>query len=429
MHIEHITHDQCRKPTSAVKKAKYFLASHIRRLSQDQKVSPRRGTTSERPVTLWPAVEVDTSKGHHERDTKVCETLGNSYSAPKNITAKESEGLKNMRSFSIRRRKSHVESGERTQEGTKTGCGEGKRPTFNKIRKLGKGIGEEKLERVAPHTKTIFPERWSSPSVSVRPSRHSSSSRTKEIFGTGEDLDFASKFQPPFTHHRYPLCNLSRRNSHAGIPASETSSRHSISSDIHPSQREGIPWQQRNNPESAILNIKGKNLWRAGPLDPCRLCKTRNVEGIRGLCRECENDFAGPEIRFLNSAASSMYEFEEEIKPTPPLKDRKTLALRKKGPEHISPGHRNGESTCGNEDYQGTVPEREGEYENGNRYTVPIESEYEKAQKTLREWREQHDSSKFGLSSQGSSLTANTGRKYEDDENKQTSLYSFGTMF
>jgi hypothetical protein len=61
----------------------------------------------------------------------------------------------------------------------------------------------------------------------------------------------------------------------------------------------------------------GTDPWTNGLQKECRLCRKPSPAGVRGLCRECENEFRRPKTPVLVDS-------EDEAKPPPPLKIKKT---------------------------------------------------------------------------------------------------------
>jgi len=65
------------------------------------------------------------------------------------------------------------------------------------------------------------------------------------------------------------------------------------------------------------ISGSGTDPWTHGPQEECRLCRKTSLAGVRGLCRECENEFRRPKTIVL-------VDREDEVKPPPPLKIKKT---------------------------------------------------------------------------------------------------------
>jgi hypothetical protein len=191
--------------------------------------------------------------------------------------------------------------------------------------------------------------------------------------------------------------------------------------------------------------LKGKNLWRAEPLDPCRLCKTRSVEGMRGLCRECEGDFVRPETMVPDrrlptispSSQRGRYDFEDdedgsqgdsekEVKPPVPLKDKRTLDLaaktRREGKEKVRDEY--GNSTTEKRSRSGSMPDvapdpnsvtgkLDGRYWDGQDQALFMAREKEKTQRIIRSWGVRQE-------------RRERRKRKEDEENKRrTSFYRF----
>jgi hypothetical protein len=79
--------------------------------------------------------------------------------------------------------------------------------------------------------------------------------------------------------------------------------------------------KKRQAQNSARVSGEGTDPWTQAPPAACRLCRKPGVRGIRGLCNDCETDFIRPKTRRFEFSSSD----EDEIKPTPPLKDLEFL--------------------------------------------------------------------------------------------------------
>lgn len=66
----------------------------------------------------------------------------------------------------------------------------------------------------------------------------------------------------------------------------------------------------------------GTDPWIDGPQGECRLCRKASPAGVRGLCRQCENEFRRPKTTIL-------VDDKDEVKPPPPLKIKKAKAPSK----------------------------------------------------------------------------------------------------
>ncbi len=158
------------------------------------------------------------------------------------------------------------------------------------------------------------------------------SKKAMEYIGESADLldltrrDLQDKFRPPFENLNYPSFSLSRKSSNC----SESSSFFC--------QGEGKEEKVAN--AQAVQDLRrlsgdGTSPWTQAPPSNCRLCKIQRAGPIRALCGGCER--ASIQRRLSEpglSYPSNPYEFEDEgyeVKPPPPLKDRKYSMLNDNG--------------------------------------------------------------------------------------------------
>jgi hypothetical protein len=69
--------------------------------------------------------------------------------------------------------------------------------------------------------------------------------------------------------------------------------------------------------KARCISGNGTDPWTHSPQEECRLCRKTSPAGVRGLCRECENEFRRPK-------AIVLVDSEDEVKPPAPLKIKKT---------------------------------------------------------------------------------------------------------
>jgi hypothetical protein len=197
------------------------------------------------------------------------------------------------------------------------------------------------------------------PSTSRQRKITSAPTKLGEFIDRGADIleetrkEISSKFKPPFEHLNYPSFTHSGRKSRRNSDASDMSF-HCIGEQETESTEafEALKTREQQNAQTQRTSYEGTNPWVHPPPAACRLCRKPGVRGIRGLCNKCESDFMGPETR--------RYEFidsdDEEIKPTPPLKDlkimnvkrAKDLGARRKSVSHSTPynrGHKQQQSS------------------------------------------------------------------------------------
>jgi len=229
-----------------------------------------------------------------------------------------------------------------------------------KLQVLRTRIREGKLEKVVPPPSNSFsegrlapprptqnpflrhvPSRSSSKRTAPRSGKNSSaSSRVVSLIGTSADLmdatrrEIAGKFRPPFEHLNHQAWWDEKTKERKERKGSEGSieSFCCVGEEVPKKEEDKVQaLKQRQTENGKRVSGEGTSPWvKAGP-SSCRLCGKGGVGGVRGLCRECEDDFMRPEdspkIRRRSSWSSSCCS-DDEVKPTPPLKDRNTLLLR-----------------------------------------------------------------------------------------------------
>jgi hypothetical protein len=314
MHIEHITYDECRKPASTAKRAREFLSSKLGRHSDDPSLSVRRNERATRLVTAWPTLQPEVVKGFPGVRIKSCES-------PKNVGDGEMEKSIFRRSLTPLRRKSSSADSRDKELGGAEEWRDVREKGIERVRSIRKEIREGRLELAVPPADMFRRERRSAPLIPPTMRTATPPLETKENYLYGARTDNSGLLPSDDALNR-TFSSLLRRSvpvpeiapdTHLQTPADN---RSQISSSSTYSEEITSSGQQAN------LARKGHNLWRPGPLDPCRLCKKGSVVGIRGLCRECEEDFVRPESPFFNPQNSC----EDDVKPPPPLKTAGTLA-------------------------------------------------------------------------------------------------------
>jgi hypothetical protein len=314
MHIEHITYDECRKPARTAKRAKEFLSSKLRRHSDDPSLSVRGNERAERPVTAWPTLEPDVFKGFSGVRIKSSES-------PKNVGDGVMEKSIFRRSLTLLRRKSSSAESRDKELGGAEEWRDVREKGIERVRSIRKKIREGRLERAVPPADMLRRERRSAPLIPPTMRTVTPALETKENYLYGTRTDNSGLFPSDDALNR-TFSFLLRRSVPVPEIAPDTrlqtpaDNRSQISSNSTYSEEIASSGQQTNSAG------KGHNLWRPGPLDPCRLCKKGSVVGIRGLCRECEEDFVSPETLVFNPQNS----FDDDVKPPPPLKIAGTLA-------------------------------------------------------------------------------------------------------
>lgn len=162
--------------------------------------------------------------------------------------------------------------------------------------------------------------------------------------------DVQSKLQAPFENISHSL--LSRNASNASInesfwcigderpleetkPQRNTQQKKNESKGHKEEKKPVVPIQ----PEKRHERRAEEAPWAAHPPEHCKICHKFTSLNIQELCQECMALFNNPQESAQSSKPNSDSEWEDdlrlseeeenEIKPTPPLKDRNTLSMRK----------------------------------------------------------------------------------------------------
>jgi hypothetical protein len=201
--------------------------------------------------------------------------------------------------------------------------------------------------RLAPPRPFLDPK-----SKSKRSSKSSSSSskvKVVDYLRTSADIldetrrEITGKFRLPFEQLSYPL---SRRNSKIYASGESNSSEESffcIGVDTETREEKALKARQKANANRLErdtnptgLSGKGTDPWVDPPPKYCRLCRKAGISGMQGLCRDCERAFMRHKqvVRESPGSWTSSCHSAEEIKPTPPSKDRETLLLKGNSHEH-----------------------------------------------------------------------------------------------
>jgi hypothetical protein len=233
---------------------------------------------------------------------------------------------------------------------------EEKEEKTTKVYTLRDAIRAGRLERVIPPPQTpeteerLVPPKLLIPSIESAPPRTSHSKKTAsasgkvtELIDRGADIlnetrkELAGKFLPPFDHVNYPSFSRASKNSRRSSDSSDLSfcciGENEPTKNIKaPTEEVQIPTMEaqalkkRQQQYSERLSGQGTNPWSEPRPVVCRLCRKPGVRGIRGLCNDCETDFMRPKTRKYEFHLSS--DEDDEIKPTPPLKDVKLLTAK-----------------------------------------------------------------------------------------------------
>jgi hypothetical protein len=246
-----------------------------------------------------------------------------------------------------------IDSRRKTSDG-------GRQIQMEKLKKLRQAMREGRMEQVVPppqqsqmkrrrappNPKILCSSRVSESSRGRSSSRHAtpshtrhvsqhrrtkSSSRVKEYIRTSVEYidekrkEVQGKFKAPFEHLNYPSFPSSRRSSFSSEESfycvgENKQAQKSNSQAIHE-----LKARQYEATNERRLSGSGSSPWAHHAPDNCKLCHTFGATGIQGLCQKCESDFYRRKAQEQNSDS----EYEDDLRPTPPLKDAKILSMRK----------------------------------------------------------------------------------------------------
>lgn len=331
MKIYHTTYEESRRGGTTVNKStpergKGLFSS---KNYDDGHTKPRK---EGRPMTAWPSPEKGSSantnvdmttfltqkrqqKKASQKADKVVSSANSTglYVPLKGPKPKESEPmppaptLRHKEKFSSAQLKRQANESEHRELREKE--------SFANLKKFQDAMRTGKIERVVP-PKAVQP--WEEgrlapprapltvPATTTRKTKNSSSAKAAGYIGTSADVldetrrEIASKFRPSFEHLS---SSLTRSTS-----ASSSSSSYSF-----------VCQGESSRSQKNVERLSGEG---TDPWDPkhstenCRLCRRPGVEGVTGLCEDCEKEF-----KRMSS--------DDEVKPIPPLKDRKILALKR----------------------------------------------------------------------------------------------------
>jgi hypothetical protein len=245
---------------------------------------------------------------------------------------------------------------------------------IEKLQTLRTAIRDGKMEKVVPPPNEVpFPPRnpFSNPPLAesshptkeystIKPRVNSRNRNSKSKFtskkvlatyisNTGDVLDatrreIKEKLLPPLEHLNYPSFSLSRRTSNSsddsfyciGEGEAEQEANTKAVRELKACYQESDHYQ-----EPHASGGEKTNFWIFPDDDKkkrekCRLCRNLALDGDEGtgLCQECEKEFERPKTRVFgleltnNKNGEYEEEEEEEIRPTPPLKDKKIIARK-----------------------------------------------------------------------------------------------------
>jgi hypothetical protein len=131
-----------------------------------------------------------------------------------------------------------------------------------------------------------------------------------------------SKFRAPFEHLNYLSFSKARRAS-----VDSDASFFCVGDGEQGSDTKGIHDLKPRHYDAAKerrLSGAGVSPWGNHAPSTCSHCKKFAMVGVQGLCEKCEADF------YLRKAQNnSDSDYEDDLRPTPPLKDANILSLRK----------------------------------------------------------------------------------------------------
>jgi hypothetical protein len=197
---------------------------------------------------------------------------------------------------------------------------------LNRLRAQRQAISEGNLEKVIPPSSSsrklkLTPKRQNAPPVKNTHTKSSSaSSKLTSYMGTSADL-----------------LDATRRDLTSNLRKSAEKAEKALSSKFDHlgrySSGNGNDWEDDSDSDESFYCIgerrlseldkarrisgNGTDPWTDGRQEECRLCRKPSPAGLRGLCRECENEFRRPKTTVLVDS-------EDEVKPPPPLKIKKT---------------------------------------------------------------------------------------------------------
>ncbi|RDW64847.1 hypothetical protein BP6252_10498 [Coleophoma cylindrospora] len=341
MKIEHTTHDDARngansnsrreilKLRSATKKVRdYFMIKSQRQYTGEKKTFAQATVAKQVSPTIVTLPAKDQARRHQQltmKSSTVHETSAGL--APQSRLRRKTgvedmmEGIKNKIPENLRKRREGRGDMENLYPST-----------HGRVDALEQKHPEMYRPRFSPSNKHPF----SAPEASIPHQRSrtalTSNNLTECIEISADLLDstrreltkgFGKKFKPPFEHLSY------HSFSHEREPSPSSSSKSSSFFCTGENGRGGpkgpaqVLSQREEKNSRRRLSGEGTDPWKNPAPTNCRLCKKAGVRGIRGLCEECEKDFMRPTTYLYDPPFS----YDENMPPTPPLKDASILML------------------------------------------------------------------------------------------------------
>jgi hypothetical protein len=371
MNVQHITYEDARggrstsKTKTTTKKWKNYLSSRVSGHSEDLKLLlSHESAGAERPVTMWPRADIAPSDNLPEMTAYLTQQMRIEKAARKEenmivganssgryVPLKDADRKKTDKESSaclppVLRRKPKFTGLVKESLGAQKEKHKSRGRTDvdpREFQDLRAAMRDGRLERGVPPVPAraeglLLPPNClaQDPFLDPKSTRtlrskksSSTSSRVASYMGTSADYmdetrrELAGRFRPPFEHLNYPSFSLSHRN-----PASK---RKGSADSTQSFFCIGEGDSGKTSPEpTRRLSGEGTSPWDPAPLQACRLCRNNWARGIRGLCEDCEKDFMRPKTVKFDSSSGSSYSHDDEFKPTPPLKDKKTFSINRK---------------------------------------------------------------------------------------------------
>jgi hypothetical protein len=357
MKIEHTTYDECHTGWwRTSQKVKGLISSPNSRTAKSHQLS-NSVTYEARPTTLWLGSHCASRPGltKHSTDEKKTDRQGWGHGrASSEVISPEQGGFsanihrstadKNDQEAHLLRRKPKFS--EVSEEKTYRA---GEKKDMAKIQALRQKMREGEMERAVPpeqalvtQTRYAYPPRalpkdcgkGTLPVSGKKRSEVSSLGKLAKSFEVGVDVieerrrELSGKFRAPFDFLGYPISARGGRDHKVCGSDHSTESFFCIGEEL--AER---PQPSRTLDQLAArrrLSGEGTSPWEGHPPSACRLCRKAGVRGIRGLCSECEQEFLRPKTVVKDATVN------DEVKPTPPLKDRRILRQRSGGKQNHS---------------------------------------------------------------------------------------------
>ena len=370
MKIEHITYDESRRERSG-QRSSAPSAIETTTISSNPRPRPSQNNSptvdDERPITMWPRTDVSPPEPPPEMTTFVMlerrlekearetqRATGRVHFTDEKSPKSKPASMKPIQPPPPLRRKPNFSETLREclrspKSANETDVKTPKMSEMSKFHVLRERMREGKLEKAIPPAYGRATEGRLAPPQSRNPAlqppppgasrskkRRSAQQKISNFIDSGADVldetrrDLSGKFLPPFENLSYPsfprFSKKSRRHSDASDISFCCVGDNESAKEVEASTKEVEALKMRQQQNAMRLSGEGANPWTQPPSAACRLCSKPGVRGVRGLCNDCETDFMRPTPNQYEFSSSS--DEEDEIKPTPPLKDMQLLALK-----------------------------------------------------------------------------------------------------